>query len=135
MPEIRITDARIRFGRWEAELVTDVPLAEPPEALHEGVALPGVESEMLDAAAGRWRVAVPIPPQILSDGVQTVLVRLRGAPEALARFTIVTGQPLDEDLRAEIDLLRAELDLLKRAFRQHVAAGAEGPAATVGPAA
>jgi hypothetical protein len=26
---------------------------------------------------------------------------------------------LDEDIRAEVDLLRAELDLLKRAFRRH----------------
>jgi hypothetical protein len=26
---------------------------------------------------------------------------------------------MEEDIRAELDLLRAELDLLKRAFRRH----------------
>jgi hypothetical protein len=29
--------------------------------------------------------------------------------------------PLEEDIRAEVSLLRAELDLLKRAFRRHCA--------------
>ena len=38
----------------------------------------------------------------------------------LAQFTLVAGQPLDEDIRAELSLLRAELDLLKRAFQRHV---------------
>ena len=37
----------------------------------------------------------------------------------LASFTVVMGQPLDEDIRAEMALLRAELDMLKRAFRRH----------------
>ena len=33
--------------------------------------------------------------------------------------TIVTGVAMEDDVRAEIDLLRAELDMLKRAFRRH----------------
>lgn len=37
----------------------------------------------------------------------------------LARFTLVAGQALEEDIRAELNLLRAELDLLKRAFQRH----------------
>ncbi|MDA8740151.1 hypothetical protein N9M73_03340 [Rhodobacteraceae bacterium] len=41
--------------------------------------------------------------------------------EVLARFTLIGGDLVDQDLRAEIDLLRAELDLLKRAFRRHCA--------------
>ena len=32
-------------------------------------------------------------------------------------ITLLAGDAMSEDVRAEIDLLRAELDLLKRAFR------------------
>ena len=32
---------------------------------------------------------------------------------------MITGEPVEDDLRGEIDLLRAELDMLKRAFRRH----------------
>jgi len=62
---------------------------------------------------------LPIPAETLSDGVQTFVLRAPGTAEALGRFVIVAGAPLDDDLRAEIDLLRAELDLLKSAFRRH----------------
>jgi hypothetical protein len=37
----------------------------------------------------------------------------------LDQFTVIVGVPLEEDLRAEISLLRAELDLLKRSFQRH----------------
>ena len=32
---------------------------------------------------------------------------------------MITGEPLGDDIRAEVELLRAELDMLKRAFRRH----------------
>jgi hypothetical protein len=54
---------------------------------------------------------------ILNDGVQTFVIQNAG--QTLGSFSIVSGRPLDHDLRSEIDLLRAELDLLKRAFRRH----------------
>ena len=41
--------------------------------------------------------------------------------DALAHETIIAGEVLDEDVRAEVMLLRAELDMLKRAFRRHCA--------------
>ena len=50
---------------------------------------------------------------------QRFLIRNRGTGETLAHFTIITGVPMEDDLRAEVDLLRAELDMLKRAFRRH----------------
>ena len=37
----------------------------------------------------------------------------------LGDFTLIAGEPLADDLRAEVELLRAELDMLKRAFRRH----------------
>ena len=63
--------------------------------------------------------SVPIPTALLSDGVQTFLVRDPATGATLGHFTIVTGVPLEDDIRAEIDLLRAELDMLKKAFRRH----------------
>jgi hypothetical protein len=37
----------------------------------------------------------------------------------LEKFTLIAGDVLGDDIRAEVDLLRAELDMLKRAFRRH----------------
>jgi len=39
--------------------------------------------------------------------------------DKLGHFTIITGVAMEDDIRAEMDLLRAELDMLKRAFRRH----------------
>ena len=76
---------------------------------------------------GVWRVAAVIPAQRLSDGVQTfLLLEDRGTegealhPGALhlASLHIVAGQPIDEDLWAELNLMRSEIDLLKRELRK-----------------
>lgn len=119
MTGIAFDGARIRAGRWEAELVASE--AESPPALevwHLETRLEGVEVTP-GTAPGRWSVAVPIPAALLCDGVQTFLVRESGAGTTLCHFTIVTGEPLEGDIRAEIELLRAELDMLKKAFRRH----------------
>jgi hypothetical protein len=46
-------------------------------------------------------------------------MREAGQTETLAHFTIITGVAMEDDMRAEVDLLRQELDMLKRAFRRH----------------
>ena len=51
--------------------------------------------------------------------VQTFLIRSKPTGETLAHFTVITGVAMEDDMRAEVDLLRAELDMLKRAFRRH----------------
>lgn len=104
---------RISAGVWEAVWTG----AEAPQmqVVHLERDLAGLGIEPLEP--GKWKLRLPIPAELLSDGVQTFLVQQAG--ETVERFTIVTGSPLEEDLRAEIDLLRAELDLLKRAFRRH----------------
>ena len=110
-----LTQTRIANGTWEG-LLTGACAAPRIEALHDGAALPGVEVVALPEGHA---VRVPLPGAILSEGVQVVLLRLDG--EVLSRITLIAGLPPDEDLRAEVGLLRAELDLLKRAFRRHCA--------------
>ncbi len=106
---------RVRAGRWEA--VLKAPDASGLQVTHLERSLPGLEVK--PNGEGRWLLSLPIPPEVLFSGVQTFLLTDAPSGETLAHFTIVTGVPLEDDLRAEIDLLRAELDMLKRAFRRH----------------
>ena len=116
---LTLTQTRIANGWWEGVL-SGAKIADTlVEAWHQDRQIDGVEVAKLGDRSGDFAVRVPITPQILHEGVQTVL--LRAAGETLASFTLVAGLPLEEDLRAEIGLLRAELDLLKRAFRRHCA--------------
>ena len=94
-----------------------------------GGVLPGVTVEAAgdlgDAGGGTWVVRVPVPPEAVANGVQTVVVA-EAEGEVLGSFALVAGEALAPDLRAEIDLLRAELDMLKRAFRRHCLETAPG---------
>lgn len=120
MGEMMLTKGRIRGGIWEGVLSGLSEGAAPRlEVLHLETPVEGVSLTADPSAPGRFRVAVPIPLELLSDGVQTFVIRDAAGGEALASFSIVTGEPLEEDIRAEVDLLRAELDLLKKAFRRH----------------
>jgi hypothetical protein len=105
----------IRAGRWEGRL-TGAAARPEVEVTHAERALPDLD---LRPDPEGWAVSVPIPPDALSDGVQTFLVQDRRTGQQLGSFTVTAGTSPDDDLRAEVDLLRAELDLLKRAFRRH----------------
>jgi hypothetical protein len=117
---MKLDTGRIAGGVWEA-VITGAATVPVVEALHAGRGIDGVEVQPDAGTAGRYVVRVPIPAWALNEGVQTVLVQSAG--ETLAQFTLVVGQPLEEDIRAELSLLRAELDLLKRAFQRHVREG------------
>ena len=118
MTSATLTKTRIRAGVWEG--ILSGPAAPPAltVTLLEQT-LPGVQIQPLSGKPGDWLVKVPIPANVLSDGVQTFVIRDAAQAETLAHFTIVTGVAMEDDIRAEIDLLRAELDMLKRAFRRH----------------
>jgi hypothetical protein len=116
---LTLTQTRILAGVWEAELSgVDGP---PPqiEARHLDQVLEGLSLTPIPGRAGSFAVRLPIPPSVLGEGVQTVLLVSGG--KVLTQITLIVGVPLEDDLRAEISLLRAELDLLKRAFRRHCA--------------
>ena len=118
MGEHELTKTRIRAGVWEG-ILTGVAGAPKLEVLLLEQPVSGVTVAPADGKPGAWAVSVPIPAHALSEGVQTFLIREAGMTETLAHFTIVTGVAMEDDVRAEIDLLRAELDMLKRAFRRH----------------
>ena len=117
--QITLTQTRIFEGWWEGVLSGAKEGVPAVEAWHQDRQLGEVEMQPMPGAAGQQVVRFAVPASILSEGVQTVLFRLGG--EVLAQLTLIAGVPLEEDLRAEISLLRAELDVLKRAFRRHCA--------------
>jgi len=89
------------------------------EMIHQGNVVGNVSVESVTSDGDEWAVRADIPVEYLVDGVQTFLFVFAGRADILGRFSMITGEPLEDDLRGEIDLLRAELDMLKRAFRRH----------------
>lgn len=121
MTELSLTQTRIRDGIWEGALSGPEEQTAPPAlvATHLEKPLDGISVAPVKDEPGAWSVRLPIPAAIMSEGVQTVMISDPATGTTLCAFTLVAGEPLDEDIRAEIDLLRAELDMLKRAFRRH----------------
>lgn len=116
-----LVKTRLQAGIWEGVLSNGLGTGEAPEIAVTHQERP-VTSVAITADAqnpGTWNVKIAIPPDLLSDGVQTFLIADADTGETLDSFTIVTGAPLEDDIRGELDLLRAELDMLKRAFRRH----------------
>jgi hypothetical protein len=118
MTDLTLTKTRIRAGVWEGVL-SGANGAPVIEVLHLEKPVVGVQIAPVADRAGEWRVQVPIPADLLSEGVQTFLIRDKETGLTLQHFTVITGVAMEDDLRAEVDLLRAELDMLKRAFRRH----------------
>ena len=121
MSELSLVKTRIQAGIWEGVLSGGLGTGEAPEILVTHLEQP-VSTVAITADAeqpGTWNVKIAIPPDLLSDGVQTFLIFDALSGEKLDSFTVVTGEPLEDDIRGELELLRAELDMLKRAFRRH----------------
>lgn len=121
MSELSLVKTRLQAGIWEGVLSGGLGTGAAPEILVTHLEQP-VQTVAVSAdpeAPGTWIVKIAIPPDLLSDGVQTFVIWDAETEEKLNGFTIVTGEPLEDDIRGELDLLRAELDMLKRAFRRH----------------
>lgn len=122
MSDLKLTRRRIRTGRYEGVLTTRARIKSEPELeIHFLDASIGDVSVTPDPDAKRtWNVRAQIPPHSINEGVQTYILRDAATGDTLDSFAIVCGEPLQEDVRAEIALLRAELDMLKASFRRHV---------------
>ncbi|CUH79009.1 hypothetical protein [Tropicibacter naphthalenivorans] len=120
MSAYTLTKTRFREGVWTGLLVAKQADAAPPEinVTLRDQSVKGV-TVTATAEAGRYAVEIPVPIEALGDGVQTFLICDANADVVLESFTLMAGEALGEDIRAEVELLRAELDMLKRAFRRH----------------
>ncbi|MBS9715391.1 hypothetical protein ACFFUT_14030 [Pseudohalocynthiibacter aestuariivivens] len=121
MVETTLTHTRTSEGVWEGLLVMggDTPPVPELKVTHLEKPIPEVSLTENPEKGGEWVLSFPIPVECLSDGVQTFLITDTRSGARLGSYTIVTGMALEDDFRAEVDLLRAELDMLKRAFRRH----------------
>ncbi|WP_425074331.1 hypothetical protein [Sagittula sp. S175] len=124
MSAFTLTKTRFREGVWEGVLMAaetgtppdiQVTLRDQPVS---GVTVTEMTPDMRDPGL-RWLVQVPVPLEAVGDGVQTFLIVDATIDEVLESFTLISGEALGDDIRAEVELLRAELDMLKRAFRRH----------------
>ena len=121
MGQVQLTKTILKSGVWHGVAIReDAEEQGLPRlsAWHLDEALEGPDVAPSDAP-GQWDVRLEIPASLLSDGVQTILIRDDDAGETVETISLVAGELLGLDIRAEVDLLRAELDMLKRAFRRH----------------
>ena len=120
MSNLTLTKIRLRNGTWEGRIGGADTGDEPPDIRVTFLDQPveGVDLQVGDGA-GIWNLSIPVPGHAVADGVHTILI-LNGADDTkLGDFTLLAGEAMADDLRAEVELLRAELDMLKRAFRRH----------------
>ena len=115
-----LTKTRLAEGIWEGILTRDAATKAQPDLRVTFLDAPvtGVQVKE-DAPQNRWIVRIPIPTEAIADGVQTFLISDGATGTLLDKITMISGEVLADDIRAELDLLRAELDMLKRAFRRH----------------
>ena len=115
----RLERSRLSGGVWEG-LLSGPPGAEPPtlRAFWRGEEIAPARIEPL--TAGVWSVAVHLPIAIVSDGVQLLSIG-SDASGPLCTDTFAFGDPLEADLRTELEALRTELEVLGRAVRRHLA--------------
>ncbi|MFV2038294.1 MAG: hypothetical protein ACC646_11960 [Paracoccaceae bacterium] len=111
----------MQAGVWEGVVRATQDAVDAPEiqVMHLGEPIQSTSITQSEAEPTVWQLRVAIPPELLCDGVQVFLITDKNSGDKLASFTIITGEPLEDDIRAETELLRAELDMLKRAFRRH----------------
>lgn len=124
MTALKLTKTRFVEGHWEGILTSSVEGTVPDvQVTLRDMPLEGVTvTEIAEDTARpgpRWVVRIPVPAEAVGDGVQTILIFDAATDTVLNSVTLVAGEALGDDIRAEVELLRAELDMLKRAFRRH----------------
>ncbi len=120
MSEMTLSKTRLRNGAWEGQILGASSTGARPNIQVTYLDQPVDGVEMVEAGNGTsWDLTIPIPSQAVADGVQTFLIIDQDTATKLGDFTLMAGEAVSDDLRAEVELLRAELDMLKRAFRRH----------------
>ena len=118
MSTLKLTKTKMMQGVWQG-IVTQSGAETPQiEVTHQKEVISDVTLEK-DEVAEHWLLSIPIPPEAIADGVQTLIITDKAADVQIGHVSLLAGEALGDDIRAEVDLLRAELDMLKRAFRRH----------------
>ena len=120
MTDLTLTKTRLFEGVWEGVLTRESGGTAAPEVevTHLQKPLEGVE--IIEKPEDKlWVLRVPIPAEVIADGVQTFLITDTETGAKIGDFALMSGDALSYDIRAEVTLLREELDMLKRAFRRH----------------
>ena len=118
MSTLELTKTRMQQGVWQGVITGTGEVAPKIEVTHQNHKVESFELAH-NAQANHWLLSITIPPEAISDGVQTLMIRDANADADIGHITLMSGEVLGDDIRAEMDLLRAELDMLKRAFRRH----------------
>ena len=121
MSQFSVTKSRLHAGIWEGVITTTGDPDVAPDIQVTHLQRPVLSMAITQDASQKdvWQLRIAIPPELLSDGVQVFLISDTETGEKLESFTIITGEPLEDDVRSEVALQREELDMLKRAFRRH----------------
>ena len=115
----QILNAQVRQGVWHAAVSGAGDQAPDLKVMHLGQEVPGL-SATFDTDESMWHLTLPIPKDLVTDGVQTFVIQ-DDAQHTLSSFSLIIGEPAAENLQTEIALLRNELEVLKMAFRRHCA--------------
>ena len=120
MSNLTLNKTRFRNGLWEGRIEGKPTYGGRPmvEVRLQDEVLDDVTLSEGDQA-GIWNISIPVPIHAIGEGVQTFVVFDKMEETKLGDFSLIGGEPANDDMRAEIELLRAELDMLKRAFRRH----------------
>lgn len=120
MSTLTLTPMKMRHALWQGLLHQSSSGVPQVKVTHLDNEVPDVKMTE-NAAEGHWVLQVPVPAEAIADGVQVFIISDAVDGEKLGSFTLIAGEALGDDIRAEVELLRAELDMLKRAFRRHCA--------------
>ncbi|SFK22165.1 hypothetical protein [Celeribacter marinus] len=121
MSNVTLVKTSLRAGVWEGELSLADPASDMPEVQVTCLDVPvaGHTLTEIPDRAGTYVFQFTIPADALNDGISTFLFADRATGDRLGSCTVFAGEDINDDIRAELDLMRAELDMLKRAFRRH----------------
>ena len=121
MTDFVLTKTRLSGGIWQGTLTGAASDKPQLYIIHQGDRVDGLQLTQGEDS-DVWQISVPIPMQLIEDGVQTFLIT-DYQENVLNSFVILSGEALAEDIRAEVSQLRSELDMLKQAFRRHCTEG------------
>ena len=120
MSAFELSKTRLFEGVWEGIVTATDENAQQPDLGVTHLDKPLGELKLKETGEpSQWSLRIPIPVELIGDGAQTFLIFDKDTGETLDSFTIIAGDAVTDDIRAEVALLRAELDMVKRAFRRH----------------